>query len=75
MFLFAVCFGRISDHLTLQGKCFLQVKRLYPDIAQKLLSVTACVTYVAGHEESAQAALLPLKRFGEGGRFAAIGVW
>jgi len=66
MFLFAVCFGRISDHLTLQGKYFLQVKRLYPDIAQKLLTVTACVVYVAGREESVQAALLPLKRFGEG---------
>lgn len=66
MFLFAACFGRISDHLTLQGKYFLQAKRLYPDIAQKLLSVMACTVYVAGRDESTQAVLLPLKRFGEG---------
>ena len=65
MFLFAARFGKISDHLTLQGKYLLQVKRIYPDIAERLLQVTACALYRAGREDGAEAALLPLKRFGE----------
>ncbi len=66
MFLFAACFDKISGHVTLQGKYLAHIKRVYPDIAQRLKGVTACAVYVAGRGgESAAAALLPLTRFGE----------
>ncbi len=67
MFLFAACFNKISGHLTIQEKYFDTIKRIYPDLAQRLMSVTACAAYVAGRGgETAAAELLPLKRFGEG---------
>lgn len=66
MFLFAACFDKISGHLSIQGKYFAHLKRIYPDIAQRLIQVNACAAYIAGREgESASVMLLPLKRFGE----------
>ncbi len=66
MFLFAACFDKITDHLTLQGKYLAHIKRVYPNLSQRLISVTGCAAYVAGRGgEGIAAALLPLKRFGE----------
>ncbi len=66
MFLFAACFDRVSGHLSIQGKYLAHIKRIYPDLSERLLHVTACAAYIAGREgESAAVVLLPLKRFGE----------
>ncbi len=66
MVLFTACFDRVSDHLTIDDKYFLHIKRVYPDIAERLMRVTVCAQYVTGRAgEGAPVILRPLKRFGE----------
>ena len=64
--LFVACFDKISDHFTVQGKYLAHIRRVYPDISERLMGVTACALYIAGRAgEDAPAALLSLKRIGE----------